>query len=112
MGYSTYAFVKEDIIHLTGNRLGGFLKKRYDYMRQYYLQDFSRRRYKMVSQKDAGRLLKYILISLTLIVPLWHALKGYTKIRDRAWFLHPVICLGFLGVYGWATVQWQFKRHE
>lgn len=110
MGYNRYAFVKEDIIHLSGSGLMSFLKKRYLYMKEYYLRDASKRRFKMYSERDRVRLIKYIIFSLTLIVPIWDALRGYVKVRDPAWFLHPLMCLALLGVYGFAIMQWQLKK--
>jgi glycosyltransferase involved in cell wall biosynthesis len=110
MGYNTYAFVKEDIIHLTGSRLWMFLKKRHIYMTQYYLNGLQGRRFKMYSERDRLNLIKYILFSLTLIVPVWHAFKGYAKIHDRAWFLHPVMCLFFLCIYASAVLEWHINR--
>jgi glycosyltransferase involved in cell wall biosynthesis len=110
MGYNTYAFTKEDIIHLTGSGLMSFLKKRYVYMRDYYLKGPEKRRFKMYSKRDRFKLFKYIVFSVTLFVPFWDSLKGNAKIRDAAWFLHPAMCLALLGVYSWAVLQWKLKK--
>ena len=82
------------IIHNTGGNLIEFFKKRYRYglqhafnsNRRWHLVDFSK-------PKDIVRLIWFIIASITLVHPLYTALRGYLKIQDKAWFLHPVCCL-------------------
>jgi len=33
------------------------------------------------------------------------SIKGYRKIPDKAWFLHPIICFGILFVYSLGVIQ-------
>jgi len=106
LGYNTYGIVKEDIIHISGDKIYSFIRKRFRYMKQYYLKDKSLRRYKLCGASDRKNLLKYIFFSLTIIEPLIQSVRGYLKIRDKAWFLHPVMCLAALYIYGFAVVQW------
>jgi hypothetical protein len=41
-----------------------------------------------------------------VVVPhLYTALRGYGRVRDRAWFVHPVVCLMLTAVYGWAWMR-------
>ena len=90
-----------DIWHKTGGNLFHFLKKRYRYglqhafnpNRRWHLVDFRK-------PKDIARLLWFILCSLTLIQPVMLSVRGYAKIRDWAWFLHPVVCFSTCAVYG------------
>jgi len=103
-GYDKYGIVKDDIIHLTGNTFWSFLRKRLIYMRKYYQQNQSMRRYYLYIPADRLRLIAYVLFSLTLIKPLYDSFRGYSKIRDFAWFLHPLICISMLFVYGFAVI--------
>lgn len=109
LGHNTYGIVKEGIIHLTGNTFWGFLRKRMAYMRQYYFKSKRARRYKLYTPRDRWALLKFILYSLTVIKPLWDSLKGYRKVRDRAWFLHPLACLSIVVIYGFSVISWQLS---
>ena len=59
----------------------------------------------MVEKKDIPKLLWFIFCALTLIQPLYLSIKGYRVAKDKAWFLHPVVCLITLGVYGIWTIK-------
>jgi len=110
LGYNLYGFVKDDIIHSSGSNLLSFLKKRSNYMKKYYLKNIAVRRFKMYSNRDKFKLIKYILFSVTLIIPFLDAARGYSKIRDKAWFLHPVMCLLILAIYGFAVIQMRIEK--
>lgn len=109
MGYDTYAFIKDDIVHLTSSTFSSYVLKRIAYMRHYYLRHHSARRYRLYSPEDRWRLLRYILYSLTMVEPFAESLRGYVKVRDRAWFLHPFLCLAFTFAYGLVTIEWALR---
>lgn len=51
-------------------------------------------------------LLKMIWLGLvmgTFVVPLKDAIKGYMKLSDPAWFIHPVLCFQVAFCYAWNT---------
>ena len=81
------------IWHKTGSNIFSFFAKRYRYglqhafnkNRRWYLVDFSK-------SHDIWRLIWFVLITLTLIEPLILSFRGYRKIQDVAWFIHPIIC--------------------
>lgn len=105
-GHDRFAFTKNSTIHLTGEQgIINFMLKRYRYMRQFSLRDSSRRRYRVFMRGDEFGLLLFIMYSATFIKPTYDALRGYLKIRDRAWFLHPIICFAVLILYVAATIQ-------
>ena len=89
-----------EIWHKTGGNIFQFFKKRYRYglqhafnpNRRWHLVDFRK-------QEDILRLAWFIFASLTLIQPLCLSVRGYLKIRDGAWFLHPVCCILTLFTY-------------
>lgn len=105
-GYTDYAFVKDTIIHLTGNSFLPFLRRRRYFIEKYHFEDQSRRRYSVYdSNKDKAALFGFIFYSLTLVLPMFDSIRGFLKVRDIAWFVHPVMCLGILIVYGITTIR-------
>ena len=99
LGFNKYAIIKDDIIHLTGDSFSSFLRKRLYYMMKFHQQSSSLRRYKLIERKDFFMLVYFILISITLIKPLYDSFKGFKKIKDPAWFLHPVMCVSIIFIY-------------
>ncbi|MBI2596886.1 glycosyltransferase family 2 protein [Candidatus Daviesbacteria bacterium] len=105
-GYTTYAFVKDTIIHLTNNNFIPFLRRRRYFIEKYHFVDHTKRRYSIYDSKtDKSALLGYVVYSLSIILPTLDAMRGFIKIRDYAWFLHPLMCLGILLVYGITTIK-------
>ena len=82
------------IWHKTGGNIFSFFRKRYRYglqhafnpNRRWHLVDFSQ-------PKDIWRLAWFVICSVTLVEPLILSFRGFRKIQDVAWFLHPVVCL-------------------
>lgn len=110
-GYVKYSFVKETIIHLTNNKLIPFLKRRKYFIEKYYFEDHSKRRYSIYEpSKDRLSLILFIIYAATFIGPLIDSFRGYSKIKDSAWFLHPFICFSMLILYGYPTVKGEIKR--
>lgn len=101
LGYRRYALVNTSIWHRTGGNIFKFFLKRFQ-----YADKFSEgRRWHMVEKKDLPRLCWFIISTLTLIYPFYLSVKGYKKVKDIAWFLHPLICLITIGVYGIWIIQ-------
>lgn len=109
-GFNRYAFIKDDIIHMTGMRnFFHFLKRRMQFMKYNYThQNF--RRHSIYESQDLYRLIWYIVISLTFIKPTFDSIRGYMKIRDNAWFLHPILCFIFVIIYGYVVLTVAFNR--
>jgi glycosyltransferase involved in cell wall biosynthesis len=113
-GWNTYAFTKDTILHLTSYRhLSQFLWRRKLFVEQFYLATKTQRRYHMYrGQRDLARLTFFIIAAATLVWPTLEALRGYLNVRDRAWFLHPVVALSLLIIYSYTflkklcTVAW------
>lgn len=100
-GYVEYAFVKDTIIHLTHNKLVPFLRRRRYFMEKYHFVDKSKRRYSIYEpDKDRLLLIGFIFYSLSVVLPFIDSTRGFLKIRDVAWFVHPVMCLCILFLYG------------
>lgn len=104
-GFNTYAFIKDDIIHLTGYKnIINFLKRRKLFMDQFHYQTMPNRRYSLFMKGDELQLIKFIIYAATFVKPTIDAGRGYLKIHDPAWFLHPVLCFILLLIYGYATI--------
>lgn len=96
--------------HRTSDNLFTFLKKRYRYAKTLY-SDRSDRRWKMLDTKeDYQKLGLYIISTLTVIPCLMVSIKGYSEIKDKAFFLHWPVCFGFLLTYGVLTLRTFFAR--
>lgn len=105
-GFNTYVFVKDDIIHLTGYKnISSFLYRRKLFMEQFYIKTRKERRYSIYTHNDIFRLMLFILYAITFIKPFFDAARGYLKIRDAAWFLHPFLCFSLLTIYGYVVIK-------
>jgi len=110
-GYKTYAYVKNDIIHHTGyKKITSFLQRRILFMDQFYLLKAKSRRYSLYEPQDFWKLLIFILYSVTIVKPLFDSTRGYIKIKDSAWFLHPVLCFALTAIYASMTVKNLLKK--
>jgi glycosyltransferase involved in cell wall biosynthesis len=109
-GLNKYVIVKNDIIHRSGESFWHYLKKRKRYMAELYLGDIQQRRYLIFNpQKDKLKILLYSLYSLTLIGPIFDAARGYIKLPNLAWFLHPLICFSLFWIYSFLVVKQLFN---
>lgn len=104
LGYKRFGVVKNtDIEHDIGNGILELVKRRVVYVNRYSLSKYLKhRRYSVFdfnSSKDIMNLVKYIFYTVTFVQPLSLSIKGFLKVRDVAWFLHPFICWLFLIYY-------------
>lgn len=112
-GHNTFAAVKNSLIHVMNSDVLALVKRRLEVKERFTDLRRGRRHYLVFdwkSKRDRWNLFKYIFFSLTFIEPLTVCIRGYLKIRDRAWFLHPVICFLMVVGYGWSEVVFQTKR--
>lgn len=106
-GLDTYAVVKNSIFHSTGETFIKSMAKRVRYMKKHCGQLKSLRRYKVFDNSRAAdrmNLFKFIFFSLTFLEPLWVSFKGFRKVKDPAWFVHPLVCWGFVMAYGSSAI--------
>lgn len=112
-GYRRYGIVKNSIIHSIN---GGFLinlKKRYSYMLKLNQNMVHKRRYMIYDSRSLSDNIKlsiYILLTLTMVKPLYDSVKGYFKIKDSAWFLHLPMCWAMLVIYTFAVIKSFFAK--
>lgn len=104
-GYDTFAFVKDKhVVHYINIRPLPFLKRRL-FWAKVYSADKIKREYGVFQKRDTARLALMIFANLTFIIPLVRAVKGYLVVRDRAWFLHPLMCFTFTLGYSWFYIK-------
>lgn len=109
--FNKYAFVEDSIIHLTGyKKISSFLYRRKLFMEQFYLIENSNRRYSVYTRKDLFKLILYILMAMTIVVPTIDALRGYSKLQDRAWFFHPVLAFSLCLIYCYVILKNMYKK--
>lgn len=103
-GYRRFAMVKEDIIHLHSSTYSDFMKK---LKRNFniFIRDYKKRRYKW--EASFGRKIYATMAMGTFVIPFYHALRGYLKIRDKAWFAHPFICFSVIMTYLKIFLSWK-----
>lgn len=114
-GFDTYAFVKGSVLHIAGHgNIVYYLKRRMFFLKQYYLNENNMsiqkaRRYSVYGKEDFWKLVLFIVISATFIIPLIESIRGYRKIHDKAWFIHPILCFGFLVMYGYVILDHRLR---
>ena len=114
-GFTKYAIIKNDILHSTGEAFLKNISKRISYMRIHHEKLKVLRRYMVFDsskQEDRLNLLKFIFFSLTFFEPFYLSCKGYTRIKDRAWFIHPLVCFGFLCAYAYTCALNLWARQK
>ncbi|MDD5627259.1 MAG: glycosyltransferase family 2 protein [Patescibacteria group bacterium] len=104
-GYSTYAKVKIGIIHIFAGNIGSFIQKQKRRIKDYlYYQTKGLRTYQW-KNFPRGKLVKFVLYSLTFFPTLFQSLKGYWKKQDSAWFFHPLACFLSCFIYGGIKIK-------
>lgn len=108
LGYCEYIRTFLPTHHKTGDSLWLWIKKRFHYAESLN----QNRRWKMVEIKDIWKIILFGLLAITLIEPTLRSLYGFTKsgIRDKAWFLHPIICFITVFLYGALWVKMQIRK--
>ena len=106
IGYNQFALVKLDIIHLHSRSFKDFLDK---LKRNFniFIRDFEKRRYKW--DASFGQKIYAGVIMTTFFVPSYHSFRGYLKIKDWAWFLHPIVCFAVIGTYFKIFIYWKLE---
>ncbi len=105
-GKGKYVVVKNSVVHISGESILKFFKKRSRYMRELYMDEYENRRYFLYDPKrDKVRIILYSLSSLTLVWPIMEALWGFWRIPDLAWFWHPVVSFFMFWIYFFAVMK-------
>lgn len=113
LGYDTCGVVKSSVIHVITSDIKSFVIRRIQLKEKFFDDRRKSRKFLIFdvnSKRDRINLIKYIVFSATFIFPLLQSIRGYLKIRDSAWFLHPIICFLMLLAYSFSEVKWILKR--
>lgn len=98
LGYNTFGAVDIGIGHITGSNILKMVKRRLSYRKTFFEKRKDKRKYLVYnphSLKDKLNLLKFVLFSVTIVEPVIQSVRGFIKVRDTAWLLHPVMCFLF-----------------
>lgn len=113
LGYNTYGAVKNSIIHEIGSSVLKLYQRRVRY-KERYRDSYVRKRVYLVfdyeSSKDRWNLFKFMFFSFTFVQPFFRALRGYVKIREPAWFLHPIVCFVSAVMYTKSEIRYISKK--
>lgn len=112
-GYVRYGLVKNSVIHVITPNVFTYLTRRRHVKETFYDGNRGKRKYLVFdwrSSVDRQNLLRFIFFSLTFVYPFYQSIKGYTKIKDKAWFLHPLLCLLMTFQYGKSEILWLIKK--
>lgn len=98
-GYDTFAAVDIGIIHVTGSNMLKMIRRRLSYRKTFFEKRKDERKYLVYnpnSLKDKMNLVKFCLFTITLLEPFYESVRGFLKVQEVAWFLHPLMCYIFL----------------
>lgn len=106
LGYNKFAMVKLDIIHLHSSSFNDFLGKLKRNLK-IFIRDFNKRRYKW--EAPISKKILAAIAMATFIVPFYHSIRGFIKIRDFAWFIHPFVCFTVISMYSLTFLKWKIS---
>ena len=97
LGHYTYFKLLFSVHHQTGDSLWQWAKKRLKYAESLN----KNRRWRMVEPCDIWKIVLFGVLSMTFLEPTLRSLYGFLRsgIRDKAWFLHPIVCIITLVTY-------------
>ena len=109
-GHNKFSFYKcGEIVHLIGVSWPQFIRRRLAF-RSMYSPEVTARIYSIFHASELLMLIMVTLKSVTLILPLTRAVRGFWVVRDPAWFIHPIVLLVFIFAYGMHVVKSFLKR--
>ena len=110
LGHANYWVVAEQKLwHRTGEDFWDYFRRRWRYVNDLYFARLSTRRWHMVqTRRDWWGVLTFALASLCVLPQVLVAGYGALRVRDRAWFLHPLVCWLLTWLYGaaWFKDRW------
>jgi len=112
-GYNSFGVIKNSIVHYAGSNILEQYRKRIAIKRNFYDDKRSKRTYLTFnphSKRDMVNLIKFIFFSLTFILPFLRSVKGYLKVRELAWFLHPIVCFIALFMYTKSELDYLLQK--
>ncbi|MBU2633717.1 MAG: glycosyltransferase [Nanoarchaeota archaeon] len=105
--HNKFAMMKLSITHLHSGTVKDFIKKLKRNAELFFKYN-QKRRYKYKTHKL--NLIVSLILMITFIKPFYDALRGYLKIKDKAWFLHPFFCFIIPIMYALIFIKWKLKN--
>lgn len=108
LGYTTCGVVKTSVIHAITPNIIKMAKRRVQIKEEFFDEQKRNRRFLVFNselRKDKINLIKFIVYSVTIIPTLMQSVLGYFRIKDSAWFLHPLICYTMLVFYAYSEAK-------
>lgn len=106
MGHNFFAMIKLSIEHQYTQSFLEYYQKLYRYTAN-FLRYRNMRRYTYFT--SALRCSWALFLMMTVVVPFIESIKGFLKIRDFAWFLHPLFCFTTPFVSAYAVLKWRIR---
>lgn len=106
-GYNTYIMLKDTIIHDHSKCISHFIAKLKRNIRLFYSES-QYRKYKYDISK--GKMVKLGFVMGTFIIPFFSSIRGFLKLHDPAWFVHPWICFRVAVIYTVSTLKTMFRK--
>ncbi len=101
-GNNTYIMLKDSVIHRHSNTINHFINKLKRNIRLFYSENVYRKyKYNM----NVATMIRLGITMSTFIIPLKDAVKGFIKIRDLAWFVHPFVSFRVAFIYTISVLQ-------
>ena len=108
-GTNEIIILKRHIRHSYVTSFYEFHKKLYRNIALYYQY----KKYRTYSYDIASLKFPFVLLAMiTVIVPLYQSMRGYIKIPDAAWFLHPIFCITVPLMYAYASIVFSFRYED
>ncbi len=102
-----FCFLKKDVEHLAFNESRNIIKK-LERNIEHYLSDTKKRKQQRYNLNFVKVCLVF-LIMISLVKPCYNSLKGFIKIRDKAWFLHIYLSFIVPWIYFWKLIKDKFR---
>lgn len=104
-GHNKFAKVKIGLIHLFAADTRTFIRKQRRRIKDYlYFQERRTYPWRSFSKRD---ILKFILNTLLIWPRIFEIIKGYSRVRDRAWLFHLPACWLTLLVYFFMVIRYR-----
>jgi glycosyltransferase involved in cell wall biosynthesis len=101
-GESTFILTTESIYHDYVDSFSEYLSKLMRNIELFHqLRPFRSYTYDI----NPLRLAKALFFMMSIVYPLYQSIQGYVRLKDRAWFLHPVVCFVVPILYGYCTLK-------
>jgi glycosyltransferase involved in cell wall biosynthesis len=106
-GHNLYAMLRREVVHDYVRSTAHLCRK----LRRNGMLFFSQQSERAhVWPRNPWTVAFCVLKMMSVVLPMRDALRGYGKVRDPAWFLHPVLCVYVPTLYAFLYTRWRVQR--